>query len=64
MTARRKKMLVADLLCGAGGGRRWHLRGEAKHPRAPLAQMDRAPDFESGGRRFESFGARQPGDIS
>lgn len=26
---------------------------------APLAQLDRAPDFESGGRRFESCGARK-----
>src|SRR5215470_13875235 len=27
--------------------------------RAPVAQLDRAPDYESGGRRFESFRARQ-----
>jgi hypothetical protein len=27
---------------------------------APLAQLDRASDFESEGRRFESFGARWP----
>ena len=26
--------------------------------RAPVAQLDRAPDYESGGRRFESFRAR------
>ena len=26
---------------------------------APLAQLDRASDFESAGRRFESCGARQ-----
>ena len=26
---------------------------------APIAQLDRAPDYESGGRRFESFWARQ-----
>src|SRR5512141_2258091 len=26
---------------------------------APVAQRDRAPDYESGGRRFESFRARQ-----
>jgi hypothetical protein len=25
---------------------------------APVAQLDRAPDYESGGRRFESFRAR------
>src|SRR5688572_5191868 len=28
---------------------------------APLAQLDRASDFESEGRRFESYGARQAG---
>src|SRR5690606_40593783 len=27
---------------------------------APLAQLDRASDFESEGRRFESYGVRQP----
>ena len=27
---------------------------------APVAQLDRAPDFESVGRRFESCRARQP----
>src|SRR5450830_1190095 len=26
----------------------------------PVAQLDRAPDYESGGRRFESFRARHP----
>ncbi len=26
---------------------------------APVAQLDRVPDYESGGRRFESFRARQ-----
>ena len=30
------------------------------HGRAPVAQLDRAPDFESVGRRFESCRARQP----
>ena len=25
---------------------------------APVAQLDRAPDYESGGQRFESFRAR------
>ena len=29
------------------------------HDRAPVAQLDRAPDFESVGRRFESCRARQ-----
>ncbi len=33
----------------------------AKPPdkQAPVAQLDRAPDYESGGQRFESFRARQ-----
>ncbi len=44
--------------CGRG------LRASALPPmshasRAPVAQLDRAPDYESGGRRFESFRARQ-----
>ena len=29
-----------------------------KKPHAPVAQLDRVPDYESGGRRFESFLAR------
>ena len=31
--------------------------------RAPVAQLDRAPDFESGGRGFEPLRARHPRDI-
>ena len=27
--------------------------------RAPVAQLDRAPDYESGGQEFESLRARQ-----
>ena len=27
------------------------------HPYAPVAQLDRVPDFESVGRRFESYRA-------
>ncbi len=30
----------------------------ARRATAPVAQLDRAPDYESGGRRFESFRAR------
>jgi hypothetical protein len=30
---------------------------------APVAQLDRAPDYESGGRRFESFRARHFGTL-
>ncbi len=29
------------------------------HPFAPVAQLDRVPDYESGGRTFESYRARQ-----
>ena len=33
-------------------------------PSAPVAQLDRAPDYESGGQRFESFRARHfPDDL-
>ena len=35
-----------------------------KKRQAPVAQLDRAPDFESVGRGFESLRARQPGDIT
>ena len=28
------------------------------HPKAPVAQLDRVPGYELGGRRFESFRAR------
>ena len=28
------------------------------HPFAPVAQLDRVPDYESGGRTFESYRAR------
>ena len=34
-----------------------------RHPsstEAPVAQLDRAPDFESGGQGFESLPARHP----
>src|SRR5215216_7283766 len=31
--------------------------------RALVAQLDRAPDFESGGREFESLRARQIGSM-
>ena len=34
-------------------------RGDMMPVRAPVAQLDRAPDFESVGRRFESCRARQ-----
>ena len=30
---------------------------------APVAQLDRAPDYESGGREFESLRARQQFDA-
>ena len=31
---------------------------QAAHRHAPVAQLDRAPDYESGGQRFESFRLR------
>ena len=37
-------------------------RGRFRHPKttlAPVAQLDRAPDYEFGGREFESLRARQ-----
>ena len=53
--------------CGAHGEatRRWRLAtnsGLCYHTRcnrAPVAQLDRVTDYESGGRRFESCRARQ-----
>ena len=41
--------------CGSGGMAHTSC-GPAK--KAPVAQLDRAPDYESGGRTFESFRAR------
>ena len=39
----------------------WNRRRSSLKPlRALVAQLDRAPDFESGGRGFESLRARQP----
>ena len=44
------------------GTPRWHIkrlvRGLKPPSKAPVAQLDRAPDYESGGQRFESFRAR------
>ena len=41
-------------------GRPWRRQSKPRCQRqAPVAQLDRAPDYESGGRRFESFRARQ-----
>jgi hypothetical protein len=40
--------------------RRSNLFGRAiLSSKAPVAQLDRAPDFESGGQGFESLPARQ-----
>jgi hypothetical protein len=35
------------------------LRPEMSAKNAPVAQLDRAPDYESGGQEFESLRARQ-----
>jgi hypothetical protein len=37
----------------------WALRPEMPAKNAPVAQLDRAPDYESGGQEFESLRARQ-----
>ena len=37
----------------------WALRPEMLGENAPVAQLDRAPDYESGGQEFESLRARQ-----
>ena len=44
--------------CTARGLRRRRPCPYVAASRAPVAQLDRAPDYESGGRRFESFRAR------
>jgi hypothetical protein len=36
----------------------WALRPEMPAKNAPVAQLDRAPDYESGGQEFESLRAR------
>ena len=35
----------------------------SRFPSAPVAQLDRAPDYESGGREFESSPVRQSREI-
>src|ERR1700731_1345030 len=39
------------------------LRPEMSAKNAPVAQLDRAPDYESGGQEFESLRARQIATI-
>ena len=65
---------VLGARCAASEGRQLRCFGDAAAPRdgagrsevismlvrAPVAQLDRAPDFESVGRRFESCRARHP----
>src|SRR5258705_721808 len=67
--AARRTIIKVTLLAGACGDEQRSLWGSgaenASNPhgmisvRAPVAQLDRAPDFESVGRRFESCRARQ-----
>ena len=45
-------------LCGVGVPRQVSVASVAEQSYAPVAQLDRASDFESGGRRFESCRAR------
>ena len=37
----------------------WGCSATSRRLTAPVAQLDRAPDYEFGGWRFESFRARQ-----
>src|SRR5438874_4248625 len=63
----------ADCRAGAAGGVGcsclWQASPIGSRPsNAPVAQLDRAPDYESGGQEFESLRARQiphvrPGDM-
>src|SRR5579863_446564 len=39
--------------------RRWSALRRSSSGLAPVAQLDRAPDYESGGQEFESLRARQ-----
>src|SRR5258705_5810348 len=67
--AASRTIIKVTLLAGACGHEQRSLWGSgaenASNPhgmisvRAPVAQLDRAPDFESVGRRFESCRARQ-----
>ena len=41
----------------------WVRSATSAPPAAPVAQLDRAPDYESGGWRFESFRARQRSQL-
>src|ERR1700685_2618599 len=41
----------------------WALRPEMLGENAPVAQLDRAPDYESGGQEFESLRARHFASI-
>jgi hypothetical protein len=43
---------------------RGHRAPRYKATNAPVAQLDRAPDYESGGQEFESLRARQSVIIS
>src|SRR5262245_12714789 len=45
--------------CAAIGLNPGPARGTRQPPCAPVAQLDRAPDYESGGQEFESLRARQ-----
>ena len=62
--AQRMDKLGGSLYCSKSGARSrkvgtgFRIRSCAEK-RAPVAQLDRAPDFESGGQGFESLPARQ-----
>ena len=56
-----RSMTKTVLAIGASSGylarQRGRPEGSSLASRAPVAQLDRAPDYESGGQRFESFRA-------
>ena len=52
-------VLVAGIITGPGPTKTGYYRSGSERPvGAPVAQLDRAPDFESVGRGFESLRAR------
>src|SRR6516165_5559500 len=58
MRDRKRARGMHDLVVQSASG--IQRRSSLERPPALVAQLDRAPDFESGGRGFESLRARQP----
>ncbi len=53
----KQSLLFCNEITGKSLDSRWMLLDNAP-PYAPVAQLDRVPGYEPGGRRFESFRAR------